>query len=181
MFVERGRRSYAVVMGSEPMVSIGPAGLVRVTWLADEGQRTVVVRVRSKRGGRLRVRELHVQEPTPVGLRELRLGAIERLVTHPDMRAEILKRIDEQSPDVFEVFPGRVHLKRGTASMGGPPQRPRRLDEAFFLQLAAEHKAAVEAMRPIVPTLSERYGAPPDTVSRWLKQARRDGFIEKQP
>lgn len=178
MFVKNGRRWYGYVMSQESTVTIGPGGLVRITWVEGDELRAVVVRVASSPGGGLRVSELHVEGPTPVGLRELRLGAIERLVTHPDRRAEILERLDEPSPDVFASF-GSVYIKSGTATIGrGRLERPRRLDAEFFRQLAAEHKNAVEAMLPVLPTLSARYGAPPDTVARWLKQARRSGYIE---
>lgn len=162
---------------TKPTVTVGPGGLVRVTWLAADGQRTVVVRVAIEPGTPPHVSELHVRDPSPVGLRELRLGAIERLVTHPDRRAEILKHIDEESPDVFDAFPGEESLRTGPAVLGRV-ERPLRLDGAFFRQFAAAYWEAVEAMRPVLPMLSERYGAPPDTVNRWLKQARREGFIE---
>ena len=171
----------------------GPGGLVRIAWAERDEQRVAVVRVRQAEGGRLRITELHLREPNPVGLRELRLGAIERALNVDDVRAAILEHIDDEAPDVFDVFAkitvtggtsgtaARLHIKTGGATVrprgSGVVElkRPanRELDDDFYREVLRAYDEAAEVGLPIMRTLADASGKPRNTVARWLKEARR--------
>jgi hypothetical protein len=135
---------------------------------------------------------MHLKDPTPLGLRELRLGAVERLVNKPDIRAEILGHIDEEAPDVFEPFAEitvtgatqtglRIHIKAGGAfagTHGGGTvklERPagRRLGPDFYRDVLRARDEAETNGQHVLRTLQEATGAPRETVRRWLKEARK--------
>lgn len=170
-------------MGTPPWIATpGPAGLVRIAWTEPAGQRLAVVRARKAKGGRLRIAELHLRDPSPVGLRELRLGAIERYVNLSNVRAEILERMDEAAPDVFEAFAGitvkgsvRMGVRVQASTRGVTLDRPGRkgFDDDFYRRVLRAHDDATEAGLPVLRTLSDASGAPQNTVARWLKEARR--------
>ena len=133
----------------------------------------VVVRVRKTRGGRLRISELHLQNPTPVGLRELRLGAVEKLVNLPHVRDVVLLQMGDEPPaDVFGSWTIRGEVRIRPRS--GKLERPgRKINDEFLRRVIAERDAAIERGDPIINALAESSGAPRDTVARWLKAARR--------
>jgi hypothetical protein len=128
-----------------------------------------------------------------VGLRELRLGAIERALNVEDTRAAVLERIGEEAPDVFAAF-ANITVTRATRGVtartyiksGGATARPRgagavelkrpatrELDDSFYREVLRAYDEAADVGLPIMRTLAEASGAPRNTVARWLKEARR--------
>jgi hypothetical protein len=160
----------------------GPGGLVRIAWVEGDKQRVAIVRVEQTGEDRLRIAELHLREPTPVGLRELRLGAIERLVNSTEIRAAVFERMDDEAPDVFGAFAGitvtgkaRLEARVTIRTSGVVLERPtgRKLGDDFYREVLRAYDEATRKGLPVMRTLVEASGAPRNTVARWLKEARR--------
>ena len=175
---------------------------MRIAWAEGGKQRVAVFRTRKARGGRLRLSGLHLPDPTPIGLRELRLGAVEQLINLPDVRAAILERMDEDAPDVFEPFSGitivtgatrglagRVCIKTGAGVAGTHasgsvelerPTTRKGFDDQFYRQVLQARDTAIRNGEPVLRALQEASGAPHDTVARWLKEARRRERLQRR-
>jgi hypothetical protein len=164
--------------------NVGNGGWVKAVWRPDPKTpkaRDVLVRMEPDGGGRLRIAELNIEDPTAEGLRSVRLSTIEAMLNTPHMRAEIEKRLHDEAPNLRAGYapPGNAHTESPP-----PPrirlQRPtgRALGEEFYRRVAAAYESAVAEgrMNPHV-TLATDAGVPLETASRWIKTARRKHYL----
>ena len=128
-----------------------------------------------------RLAELRLVDPTTERLRAVPLGRIEmsaKATTEVVVGLAVLR--NEPVPEDLERWfaarpPARMPTTREKLT------KPRRggLDDAFYRRVANAYRVAVANGVNPRPTIARDAGASPDTVARWVSEARRRGFLPK--
>jgi len=166
---------------SPPQMSFlaGPGGWAEVSW------RGVTAFVRFKLNAdrkTWRIVELRLDDPSDEALRKLSLARIEKAVNagaltslelaighKGDPPADLRKHFSRARKTAAERrAAGRFLLERPEG---------RRLDDAFYARVAMAYGDAVKVGLNPRQTLAQDCGAAPDTVARWVAEARRRGFL----
>jgi hypothetical protein len=156
---------------------------------------TVLVRVAVADGGRLVLTGLRVEgAPTAELLRAIPVGRIEAAANAqlvivddavvPAPLAQRPTRPDPWTPDggwetsdparaVPRPSPAAPSPPGGLSSPGGRRGRP----DGFYRDVAHAYLDLAQASTRPVAVLAERHGVPATTVHRWVKEARRRGFL----
>jgi hypothetical protein len=143
-------------------------------WLyADNGHGDRVnVRFRRNDRGRMEPVELRLETERPIDSTLLRQLPITELEAHANYRP---LEVENPTPDPHPpAGPLLIPHARGSILLNVPPgAKPDR----FYQRLAALYSSlALRSNRPAV-LLAERNGVPVTTVHRWVKEARRRGFL----
>jgi hypothetical protein len=161
-------------MGRDLKIKPGPSGWVEATWPGGK----VWARFEPDENRKLRrLAEMRVLEPTAESLRRIPVMRIARAVqAHSAVQLHLAIRLPEEPPtDLSAAFSGegvpeprRYRLKRPAG---------RRLDDRFFENVGRAYRGAV--IRGLSPrkTLAADTGVAPDTVARWVLEARRRGHL----
>jgi hypothetical protein len=149
-------------------------GWVTARWeRADGSQGEVIVSCLPTKGRRWRIERLWLEAPTSEKLRDVPLARIEAGINAA--RPNIHEWLEQRLPE-----PIRVERKRRLGGERRKLSRPasRKLSAAFYQEVAACYKAALEAGLPPTRTLAEDSDTPPGTVNRWIATARNDyGYL----
>ena len=144
---------------------------------------TIWVRYTLAEQGRLVPVALHVDYGRPLDadtLRRLPLVAITAIVNLHGVRERIAALLDAAAPDLlgqapYPVEPVPTVERRASARLTVPAGRSKGDD--FYRQVAAAYSyLAARGNRPAVE-LAEANGVPLTTAHRWVKEARRRGFL----
>jgi transposase-like protein len=129
-----------------------------------------------------RIAEVRVIDPSPDALRRIPLARIETAANANKLLQVRLAAANSQPPppDVPGYF--RQHHSKRRRANGEERftlERPkgRHLDDSFYQQVARAYREAVAAGRNPRQTLARDTGAAPDTVARWVGEARRRGHL----
>jgi hypothetical protein len=130
---------------------------------ADGSAGRVTARFRRKTEHRWYIARLQVDLPTGELLRDVPLARIEAAANaSARIRTWLAEGVKRRQP------PDRWKLER-------PPKR--RLEDGFYLNVAAAYIDAVERGLPPAKTLAADSDTPPGTVNRWISEARRRGHL----
>lgn len=176
-----------------PQCLLGRAGWV--AWLTDDGRLPpVLVRFRMVDGGRLVIAALHLVDEgeaiTSSRLRTLPLGRIESAVNSGAyLRRDVMETIDypedDALPDLLEQV-DRFHQGLSDPSPANddaelaerPLRRPGDTDSyAYYEEVATQYRLRAARSRKPAALLAEEAGVPVGTVHRWVRDARRLGFL----
>jgi hypothetical protein len=169
---------------SELSLAVGDGGWVRARFTPrDLPEQTVYVRF-APAGDRWRVIELRLDDPSQEILRVIPLSRIEHAVNASE-RGEAIA-----GPVVFGLAVGhenpspedlRAHFKNKRRLIASPVklERPatRRLSDDFYRDVARAYRYAVKVGRNPRKALAEASATPADTVARWIREARRRGYL----
>jgi hypothetical protein len=132
----------------------------------------------------VRIVDLRMPNPTSEALRSLPLARIE---TAANANAAVmlgfaLLHKQQPPPDVPDYF-RKLGKQRKASERAGRflLERPegRRLDDGFFIRVArAYREAAALGLNPR-QALARDSGSAPDTVARWVAEARKRGYLPK--
>jgi transposase-like protein len=154
----------------------GEGGWAKVRWRADQ-EDELVAYVRFERADephRLKPAALLVTEPWLRLYRDVPLPKIENAVhADPLVWFELRQHIDVKVDDPILMFEMKKSIERGMSERF-KLERPakRRLDDAFYANVAQAYADAVAwGMNPR-KTLAADSGIPADTVARWIRTAR---------
>jgi hypothetical protein len=171
-------------MASERTLSIrpGPAGWTEARWLAgspDEVVCYVRFAIRDQTS-RFHVAEFRMVEPWVTRHRELPLGRIENAV-NADVAASraLSERYNEKPPADVAAWFGQTAARREQVEQRYRLARPtaRRLADSFYADVAAAYRDAVAAGLNPRKAIALDADTPADTVARWIREARRRGFL----
>ena len=123
-------------------------------------------------------------------VRRLPIARIEATVNSQPIREEVMKRLDEpvelrfedgrlvfqMPPEEAEKRLARARRKRSAKLPADLLSKPRRPDRFYQLVGEAYEQLAAETNRPAAE-LAEANGVPLTTAHRWVKEARRRGFL----
>lgn len=165
-------------------LAVGDGGWVRARFTPrDLPQQTVYVRFAPAKG-RWRAVELRLDDPRQEILRSIPLSRIEHAVNASERGESIA------GPVVFGLAIGhdnpsptdlRAHFKDKRRRIVSPVrlERPgtRRLTDDFYKDVARAYGAAVAAGHNPRKALAEASATPADTVARWIREARRRGYL----
>jgi len=131
-----------------------------------------------------RLVELRLLDPTADVVRSLPLSRIETAANASSAVALGLAigRNHDEPKDLAAWF--KHHRGRANAMQAAGRyllERPQRgkLDDAFYARVAEAYRGAVAMGLNPRQTLARDSGAAPDTVARWVGEARRRGFLPK--
>ncbi len=135
--------------------------------------------------GRLRVRELYLpsddDEPIEARhLRSLRLHQLEAVANSPLMRKAWENSLDEPVPDLrAQLYQDCAWDEMPTAAALPPLPQPEglRYDDHFYGLVAEHYRARLTTGRRPAHELAAASGVPVTTVHRWVREARRRGFL----
>lgn len=146
----------------------------------------------SETDGAVRIVGLHLEIPAGVtgnALRTLPLGRVEAAVNQPETLERVRTLISEPRPflEGLSVSPGASSAKVA----GGRRRKVKRLElkfpsgarkpDAFYQSVASLYLyLRVLSDRPAAD-IAEANGVPVTTVHRWVKEARRRGFLPPAP
>lgn len=138
---------------------------------------------------RLVIREVHVaarqpgtQPITAALLRDFPLNEAEAAANGPDLRDDLIARLDEDvriewknRSETDREFPTKLGA-RPTGKL--PVPKGNRYPDAFYRRTAREYARLVTSGdRAPAQTIAEANGVPATTAHRWIKEARRRGFL----
>ena len=148
----------------------GRPGWVAARWQRADGSRgEVVAWFRAAAAERWYIAELRVSLPTTALLRDVPLARIEAAV---NAAPKILEWIETAAPAET------VRLMKATAAKRPRLERPSgRLDDAFYVRVAAAYAGAVAHGLQPAKTLADESDTPQGTVNRWIAEARRRGHL----
>jgi len=116
------------------------------------------LRVQPDQDGRLEIRELHLldvgQAITPGRLRSLNIGFLGQMIAASALLTDQTAKPPKLSPS-------------GQRGYG----------DDFYKAVAANYQAAIVGRRRPVLAIAESAGVPRSTAARWVKEARRRGFL----
>jgi hypothetical protein len=157
------------------------------TRFAAAGQAPAYVRWRLGDGGRLEVAELYLTGApiTATALRDLPLTDLQAWANSPKMRDTIVRQLDDPGPDLagaaadFATYrydhPELRRLRR--AGLPVPTGASGKHPDSFYRRVAKVYAGLAEqTSRPAVE-IAEANNLPVSTVHRWIKEARRRGFL----
>ena len=117
---------------------------------------------------------------TQAAMRDLPLNAVEAAANGPALREELIERLDESfrlrwsgdhDPDT-----GRRRRRKPTGKL--PEVEGRKRPDDWYRRAADEYARLVAAGdRAPAQTIAKANGVPPTTAHRWIKEARRRGFL----
>jgi hypothetical protein len=121
-------------------------------------------------------------------LRSVPLGRIEAWVNSPEVAPVVRDHLDEpvgKEPGVgiFNAlfrFDGRHQFRTGKKAVDlrlPNPATGRDRGDAFYRAVATKYVAAAKVGRGPAAALADANGVQPGTVHRWVKEARRRGFL----
>jgi hypothetical protein len=150
----------------------GQEGWIEARWERSDGSRGhVLARFRLRNAERWYIATLRVNQPTSQLLRDVPLARIEAAANNadPQIREWMEKGMARETVEhARSVASKRVRLKR----LAG-----RRLDDAFYAQVAAAYRDAVAHGLPPAKTLAADSDTPLGTVNRWIARARECGYL----
>jgi hypothetical protein len=152
---------------------------------------TVHVRVTSGEGGRLGLAELRIiGEPTSDLLRAIPVGRIEAaanaqltVVDDAISPRSPRPRRRRRGPAGSALLPedqGWEEPERPAAATASGPARgarPRGRPDEFYAEVADTYRQLAQSSRRPAGDMAARYEVPVTTVHRWVKEARRRGFL----
>ena len=162
--------------GTRLKVSPAPGGWLHADW----GNGKAWVRFDLDEHNKLtRITEVRVLDPTPDSLRRIPLARIQNAATARGAGlVQVMLAVgfnQEPPPEMFRAFsseviddPRRYRLKRPAG---------RKLDDAFFANVARAYRDAVTRGLNPRQTLSADTGSAPDTVAGWIGDARKRGHL----
>jgi hypothetical protein len=154
-----------------PATVAGQPGWVEARWERSDGSRgSAFAWFRLRTAERWYIATLRVNQPTSQLLRDVPVARIEAAANaQPQIRQWIEK----------SAAPETVKHARSAASKRVRLKRPagRRLDDAFYAQVAAAYRGAVAHGLPPAKTLAEDSDTPLGTVNRWIARARETGDL----
>jgi hypothetical protein len=156
-----------------PALVGGQRGYVEASWKRTDGSAgSAIAYFRPKAAERWYISELLVHVPTTELLRDVPLARIEAAA---NADPKIREWIEDAAP------PETVKRVRQAAAKRPRLARPskRRLDDAFYEQVAAAYKGAVANGLHPAKTLAIDSETPPGTVNRWIAEARDRDYLPK--
>lgn len=160
-------------------IAVGPRGWTHVEW---PGGVALVRFVLNRDRKTWRIAELRFVDPTPEAVRSFPLRRIETAANAGGLVPVGLAigRTQEEPPDLWAFF--SKSAKRAAAAKEAGRfllERPagRRLEDGFFVRVAQAYSDAVAAGLNPRQTLAKDANTSPDTVARWVGEARRRGFL----
>jgi hypothetical protein len=140
-------------------------------------------------GGRLEVTELFIAQDHVTGstLREVPLGRIEAIANNPKIKPALLEHIVREADQVAEEMYAQFAdlVPEGWQSFR-PARRPRlrlriptsrRKPNEFYMQVADAFGWLSQSSARPAQDLAETNNVPVSTVHRWVKEARRRGYL----
>ncbi|GEM_PF-6993752 len=146
-------------------------GWAEAAWKRRDGTGgRVYVYLRLQAAERAAIYSIEVPAPTTALLRDIPLAKIEAACNaNPAIRRLATATMDAETVRLAEREAGRrVKLR--------PPKR-RRLDDDHFRHVADAYRGAVANGLPPAKTLADESAVPQGTVSRWIAEARRRGYL----
>lgn len=148
------------------------------------GQGGVHARLGAVRDGRVVITDLyfHAPEITSSLLRSISIARIEAMGSTPANGGEWDKLADialgKHRPLTFSELRKRVPKKVTPAPVVPALSRPGGADpETFYRQVAQAYNAAVVTTRGPAKLIADQAGVPVTTVHRWIREARRRGYL----
>ncbi|MBA3332748.1 MAG: hypothetical protein H0U30_02050 [Actinobacteria bacterium] len=141
----------------------------------------------------LRVHFLYLKD-SETGEEELKLVGVElgdvprddeAAIALPELTALTLRQVVERFPRWLEL--ARAHAtpsldaQASTVGLAVAVKRwkPARLDPNFLRMVAAEYRRHVDEGDPApITTIAKSHGVTPSAASRWLKRARKEGYLD---
>jgi hypothetical protein len=168
-------------MTDEQEISLVPApgGWAEVTWHATS---TAYVRFGLNPDRKTwHIAELRMLKPTSEAIRSLPLGRIEAAANATSGSLALAVFHTQKPPADLEAHFRKERARQKKTATAGRfiLERPtgRRLDDGFYARVAhAYREAAGKGLNPR-QTLARDTGSAPDTVARWIGEARRRGFL----
>jgi hypothetical protein len=145
-------------------------GWTKATWPGGAGK---VRFTRNRDRKTWRVAELRIDDPTDEALRGFSRVRLENAANAHGLVVMGLAMGHKETPpaNLEDMFRGMKPVPLDRLRLKRP--KGKRLDESFFKQVAIAYKGAVaEGLNPR-QTLARDSGAAPDTVARWIGEARR--------
>jgi hypothetical protein len=159
-------------------------------WIAYQSERLIepaYVRLAPHEDGRLVAVELYLTDKGGIDavlMRSVPLGRIEAWANGPDGES-FRKKLDIKGPDLREALGpfGRKRKPLGEVTLIYPDPK---LDEVpttwdkgddFYRAVAERYAALAQIDRGPAARIAEANGVPATTVRRWVKEARRRGFL----
>jgi hypothetical protein len=94
-------------------------------------------------------------------------------VTAGDLRRVPLATLDRTANNLREILDGLDELPLPRRTAGARPEDP----DAFYKRVALRYARVVEDTHAPAPVLAEEAGVPVTTVHRWIREARRRGYL----
>ncbi len=163
-------------MTDDPRIGfiVGMGGWTKVTWPGGAGY----VRFTLNRDRKTwRVAELRIDNPTDEALRAFSRVRIENAANAhwPVVLGLAIGRTQKPPATLEDMFRGQKPVSLDRLRLKRP--KGKQLDEGFFKQVAIAYKGAVAEGRNPRQTLARDSDAAPDTVARWIAEARRRGHL----
>jgi hypothetical protein len=159
-------------------------------YYADETLRGgAVVRVEAAHDGRFEVVELFVagSPVTTDHLRQIPLGRIEARANEPTFREFIVNSLDlprltfeaviESEKQSHAQAADRTQRRKRTRSARLPVPKGRKYPDSFYMKVAEVYAALVQAGERPAADMAEANDVQVTVVHRWVKEARRRGFL----
>jgi hypothetical protein len=167
-------------MSEEKRVSFvaGPAGWVEVTWPGGTAYAHFQLNDDRKTW---RIDELRFPDPTASMVRSFPLNRIETAANAAIGSLGLAIGRGQVPPKDLAAWFDRARTRQAKSAAAGRYvlERPegRRLEDGFYALVAHAYRGATGAGLDPRQTLARDSGAAPDTVARWIGEARRRGFL----
>jgi hypothetical protein len=158
---------------------VGDDRWVRVGWYAGDDYLLAYAQFERAKSGQWRLGKVLFDPPTPEALRSFSGVRVENAVNAWPVLAKSLEE-SEAVPAEADVRAMFKRVRGGMLVDRPRLERPagKRLGDDFYVQVAAAYEGALaEGLRDPRQTLARDSGAAPDTVARWIKEARRRGKL----
>jgi hypothetical protein len=156
-----------------PATVSGQHGWAAARWERSDGSSgRAFVQFRQRKPGRWYIAQLVIDTPTSALLRDVPLTRIESAANAAG--SEIRQWIEDSAKLELQErrrqMPERHRLKAPTS---------RRLDDAFYREVATAYQQAAAWGLPPTKTLAEDSDTPPGTINRWIAEARKRRYLPK--
>ena len=167
---------YSVFVAEDPRIGfiVGFGGWTKVSWPGGQGYIRFAVNSDNKTW---RIVELRMPDPTTEALRSLPLSRIEAAANAhgPVVLGLAVGRNGKPPADVESMFGGKQPEKLSRLRLERP--KGKRLGDDFYKKVAIAYRGALaEGLNPR-QALMQDTGAKPDSVARWVGEARRRGYL----
>jgi hypothetical protein len=163
-------------MSSDPRIGfiVGKGGWTKVAWPGGTGYVRFTLNPDRKTW---RIAELHLDDPTDEALRGFNRVRIENAANAhwPVVLGLAMGRRQKPPANLESMFRGKKPEPLDRLMLKRP--KGKQLDANFFKQVAIAYKGAVAEGHNPRQTLARDSGAAPDTVARWVGEARRLGYL----